>query len=185
MRSSVDPRWGIAIALVLGFAGTGCNDYYRVTMRPVGDGIERELYLASFDSDHKPKAVRLRPDDFDRLTRIYGVRPDSSAPYRAKARFAAIPEDFDNRGFYRLVQTPLGSAGFYLERFGGPSHVSAILARPIEAADSLHRLTRTWFGAELARHRGWPALRSYLDTELRTVLRDYSSAAFEDRKSVV
>src|SRR5262245_4519663 len=194
MRSSVDPRWGIAIAIVMAFAGAGCTQvrhYYRVVMKPVSDGLSRELYAFSIDQNRKPfpwpEAVALDSVVCDRLEQAYGIRPDMQHPYRAGRRFAVIPRDFDNTGFYRVVKSPLGSTGVYLERFGGPEHPSEFLVRPIDAADSLQALTQTWFAAELEDHAGWPGLRSYLDGELRTQLRDLAShgLVFEDDPELV
>jgi hypothetical protein len=193
MHSSVRFHWNPALALGLVLVGTSCTwtqSYYRVDLSPVDVGLERTLsivQLVSDDEDPEPR-VEVQPLDewkqpdwtevADRLERVYRVRPDSLTPYSAKGRFADIPEDLGNWGFYRAYRTPLGWSGLYVERFGGDPHVSATVAHALEVGDSLYDLAHLWLEAELGRQPGWPAARAYLDRELRPLLRNYTAAPY-------
>jgi hypothetical protein len=65
----------------------------------------------------------------------------------------------------------VGRAWFHAERFAGDPDPLARLDSTLIAADSVADILTGWAHSELAREPQWPALRSYMDRDMRRALR--------------
>lgn len=181
----------LAAAFALGASETSCyrdtqsHLTYLIEITPSDSGFERRITIfrtMNADTTQTRIPVVVEREVADRIGRAYGVRPksavaDSLGPdvettFVAHRRFAEIPNDLGNGGMLRHYASPLGRNWSYGERFRGTLVPPADLVASLEAADSTVDMLDGWLESELGRQPGWPELHSYLDVQLRRLLRD-------------
>src|SRR5690606_23609990 len=84
----------------------------------------------------------------------------------------ALPPDLGGSGTYTNIQTVLGEAGFYAERFRGSDAPAEGVARRLRAADQLADLVLGWSKAALGSEPNYSNLHDFLDGDFRKDLRN-------------
>lgn len=184
-------RWmkSLAAFAVIATTCVSCRsgDYvYVVEITPTAKGLNRDLtvfHIKEGDSTKKHVPAPLEQAAADRLARIYGVRPDTLAIYVAHGKFSEIPDDIGNWGTMRRYDSTLGQAWNYTEQFHGDSNPMAGMQAAVSSGDSLVDIGVAWMESELGRHPKWPALRTYLDEDMRRALRNCALRAWRDGSS--
>ncbi|MEX2544470.1 MAG: hypothetical protein WD316_05025 [Phycisphaeraceae bacterium] len=167
---------------MMGFAlATGCEyDAYELTLEPADDGsLQRTLAIrrSVLGADAAPGApppladVGHRPAPLDAavlaaIAERYGQAPPAQPAF--SGRFTnEMPAEMGGHGRYLHLDSPLGSASIYAERFGPATDALTVVDNARAAGDTLAELLETWLARELADADGWPALRDTLRGSLR------------------
>jgi len=158
---------------------TGCpNNNYTVDLTPHGPVIERELTFFCEDGKTTNGQINYQTFSSNELAAINALYPRSSLSNDGQRHFAAgsfsgkLPDDIGGAGYYSNFPSALGSASFYSERFRGDDDQAARLDLRFHAADRLADHFLAWSKLELGSEPGYPNLRRFLDTDLRSDLKN-------------
>jgi hypothetical protein len=173
----------LAFLSVLALFVIGCPyNRYEITMRPRGDAIERELVF--FRQDTQPSSSgdpHYQPFDSNELAAITALYPANGIimnvgeRHTAKGVFAGeLPHDIGGSGHYRRLETSMGAAGFYLERFRGSADPAGVLEKRYQALDQLADLVIGWSYEYFGREANYQELRQFLDQDFRHDLKNFS-----------
>jgi len=167
-------RWFPLVALVA--LAAGCQTrIYQVRLEPTaGDGLLRTLTVWQ-ERSGQTENLRFGDHDLRRLKELYAEQPSAPEDLRQTFRgtFAGrMPADVGGFGTYRRVETPLGTAFWYLERFRGTTDPDGELYDRRAAIDRAVDLAVGWFDLQLkdALHRD--AVHRFLDRDLRQDVRN-------------
>ncbi|MCJ7543130.1 MAG: hypothetical protein MUP47_00960 [Phycisphaerae bacterium] len=163
-------RVGLLAIGVLSFLALGCpHDEYRLEMRPTGDGgIERRITGWCEESDGSETQL-----SSDQLAKLKGLYPNClSGPSEARQRFAgtfttSMPSDIGGTGYHLYIETTLGCASVYSERFHGSDDLFASVDQFQAAADHAADILIGWFDSELGQDTRFPQLREFIDLQFR------------------
>ena len=154
----------------------GCaRNVYEIELDPAGDSLERTLTV-KLQGQSKSDPPNGSEQEARRIAAEYhAAAPGVGNTHVFSGRFAGrMPNDVGGSGTYTHWDTPLGSAGVYVERFRGNDDATAILKRRQAAADRVVELLVAWLAGELAGDPQWPALRQFLQDDFRRDLHNLS-----------
>jgi len=179
---------------LLSLTAISCDyDAYEIKMTPQGDTMVREVAVMRATKDQSPQPAsgpapsapataasapasqpQVSPEALARLTKAYGSegkRVDEKHVFTGRFK-GKMPDDVGNSGTYTVVATEMGTTYVYLERFRGQENPGRNQADMQQAADRVLDLVIGWFESELGKEKDWPALKSYLDRDVRRMHRD-------------
>jgi hypothetical protein len=165
------------LAAVAGLLEAGCVQYmiYDVRLEPKPEGLERTMSAQRSGRDSGPANERPSDAEMERLASLYPERLTKGSEPRQTFRgvFAdKLPADIGGSGSYRKIDTPLGSAYWYTERFRGADDLDAEIYARRAAADRLADLTIGWFDEQMKDSPHHTAVRKFLHQEFRQDLRN-------------
>jgi hypothetical protein len=154
----------------------GCPYYvYEIRMEPQPEGLRRTVTVRH-SGRQSGSGQKLAPDpNVERLAQLYSERLTKGSEERQifRGTFAdKLPADVGGAGTYRRIDTPLGSAYWYTERFRGADDLDAELFARRAAADRLADLTVGWFDEQMRDSPHHAAVRRFLHQEFRQDLRN-------------
>ncbi|HXD00589.1 MAG TPA: hypothetical protein VN048_14700 [Verrucomicrobiae bacterium] len=158
---------------------TGCpRNEYIVELKPHGNAIERTLTYYRVDLGESNNVNGYQPFptvEMGEINSLYpagGVTNDGDR-HTVHGTFAnALPNDVGGVGAYTNVDTSLGSASFYVERFRGNDDLAGIAEKQRKAADRLTDLILGWSKSELGSQPGYGQLAQFLNTDFRRDLKN-------------
>lgn len=170
----------LGVAAVLALTG-GCErGHYDVVMSVEGDNLHRELrYTTSHGENEPPPPVEIQ--EARHLSDVYGVASPNAPPSEIALSgtfTGATPGDVGGTGALQHLQSPLGSAWVYVERFRGSDQPASSLAERQAAADELADIVRDWFRVELRGSADGERVIAFLETDFRTDLRELATYAW-------
>jgi hypothetical protein len=166
---------------------TGCpHNEYTVDLKPHGNSIERTITFYTEDGkDTNSGTPNYQSFPTVELSNIDSLYPsnglsDNGKWHKARGEFTnSLPEDIGGAGSYTNLDTSLGSAGFYVERFRGNDDLDGMTERSYRAADQLADLMLGWSKAELGAQPGYDQLRQFLDVDFRRDLKNATAYWWE------
>jgi len=181
-----------AMAAVGALLLAGCNGYnvYEIRLEPTPDGIQRTFTALREPGDESKRSTsgqstsgpsanenprRLPEAELERLAGLYSERLTKESEDRQSFRgtfHGKLPGDVGGSGTYRRIDTPLGSAHWYQERFRGALDPDAELFARRAAADRLADLAVGWFDEQMKGSTHHAAVRRFLHQEFRQDLRN-------------
>jgi hypothetical protein len=170
----------LGLVLLAAVAGGCARNVYDIELDPAGNTLGRKLTVrqqSRGDSDG-PEAFH---EEVNRIAAEYGAAAPRSAQvhvFRARFFSGKLPNDVGGSGSFSHWDTPLGSASMYIERFRGTDDVVGILRRRQASADRLTDLLVAWLGKELQGDPQWPALKQFLNEDLRHDLQNLAVYAW-------
>lgn len=158
----------------------GCTrNVYDVELAPAGSSLERKLTVKqqNIPESDPPNAFE---NEMRRIAEAYGVAaPTPGKSHVFRGRFTGrMPNDVGGYGTFTRWDTPLGAAAVYIERFRGNDDMVDVMQSRKAVADRVADLLVAWLGAELKAEPEWPALRRFLDENLRRDLQNLSILAW-------
>jgi len=157
----------------LAVTGAGCvllsgclPTYYEVELVPDGGTMHRSI--------ERP----FGPEHYDHVASIYGIEPtaeilasfdkkdDSKHSFSGSFEFA-MPDDNNNSGYLYHCDSPLGSASWYTERFGGHDQIATTLENQKTAVNRMWDLWLVVLEALVGAEPEFDELRSFLDLTMR------------------
>ncbi len=171
---------------------SGCpHNHYRVTMKTLGDAMERTVvFYRSDESNPKARGPEFMvPFDADETASIAAFYPEESLTndgdrHTVAGEFAGpLPGDVGGSGWYRNLSTSMGAAGFYMERFRGNDDIAGMIMERFRAADQIADLVIGWSRELFISEPGYSLLHRFLDQEFRQDLKNYSFYSWMDEGS--
>jgi hypothetical protein len=165
----------------------GCNGYnvYEIRLEPTPDGIQRTFTGLREPGNEPKRSTTGRPAkenprqlpeaELERLAGLYTERLTKGGEDRQSFRgtfHGKLPGDVGGTGTYRRIDTPLGSAHWYQERFRGALDPDAELFARRAAADRLADLAVGWFDEQMKGSPHHAAVRRFLHQDFRQDLRN-------------
>ena len=164
------------VVLALLVSVVGCSRArYQIRMTPTDEGFERELVCWE-ENAGEPREPR--PLDSTQLLKIedyYADPPEADEQGRATFRGqfeTATPKDVGGAGRLERIETSLGTAWTYVERFRGDDDLEGELTARRVAADQLADLTLGWLEVEFGEEPKYPRLKRFVDEDLRKDLKN-------------
>ncbi len=162
----------LAGGLVFLFGNTECNyNQYDIEMTPEGKEVLRTLTCTRHGSEAgKPVLLPFDPREIDRIAGLYAERLKEKDDMRYTFRdkfLLSTPQDVGGAGRYLRVDSLMGSAAVYTERFRGDDDQAGQLQRSLRGVDRLVDILKGWFTAELEGHPGLTRLLGFCDQRLR------------------
>ncbi len=161
----------LVAAAMAGLLG-GCEyDEYEIQLTPRGQEIRREITAWHVGSGKgKLRAVRLPDGKLAAIAKFYEKR--LSRPQEAKQAFvgtfaARTPNDVGGAGSYTRLDSQMGHACVYVERFRGRDEQASMVEDAMKKADKTVDLLVGWLESELAGEEGLKKLREFMDRDLR------------------
>ncbi|MCE9604548.1 MAG: hypothetical protein K8U03_06535 [Planctomycetia bacterium] len=171
---------------VLILSAVGCErDVYDLRLEPADKGLVRTLTVwreseapaaSTAPENVKPNKPH-KPEQLKRLGELYPERVTGDADIRQTFRGTftkKMPVDFGGSGTYEMLDSPLGSAHWYLERFRGNDDLDGQLYDRRTAADRVTDLTVAWFDERLKDSQHREPVHRLLHQEFRQDLRNIS-----------
>ncbi len=188
---SVGAWLGMLVALS---GNTECTkNHYEIEMKAEGETLRRKLVC---HRQGDKEAVEFPKAELDKIAGLYAEKLPTPEPHThafSGSFKGKTPDDVGGFGRYLTMKTRMGTGSGYMERFRGHDKVGRQLAGMFLAADRLTDLLIGWAGWNLQEEPGFPALREFLDKDLRgdlkdllvylstgIVLEDYIDDAFEE-----
>ena len=190
------------VALVFGAVVglCGCEWFeYDIELAPEGQELQRTLTVTQHgepnwemvgppdesllirEQSNKEAATQpdetMSPTELEILTKAYGKAPSEKPGlvWTISGRFTGpMPQDVGGHGSYIPLQTAMGTARAYIERFRGDDDLHGQLERRLEAADKLAALIAGWLSAETKDVPGSQKLRAFLDGPFRKDVKNLS-----------
>lgn len=155
----------------------GCTGYnrYEIELVPTRGGIERTLTCWRLPDRNDGPAFPATE-----LVRIAALYPERLTPVDARRhRFRGVfeqemPADVGGAGTYTRLETSLGYAAAYVERFRGDLDLDAALYDRRRNTDRAADLIVGWFEQQLSGSPHWPQVQRFLHQEFRQDLRNLS-----------
>jgi len=182
------PRRFIVAALLIAplvVVAAGCPRLnFEVRLEPNDRGLQRTLtvWLDGVKKGTSPQNVRPDQPPQDELTRrlveLFPERLTTDADLRQSFRgtFAdKMPADVGGSGRYEAIESPLGTAYWYVERFRGSDDFDAQLYDRRASADRLTDLVVGWFDLELKGSPHKDAAHRWLHQDFRQDLRNVTA----------
>lgn len=166
-------RMAAVAAMVLFLSGCP-HDVYEIQLTPKGPDVERKLTAWHTGGD-KNEDRRLSDERLAELAPLYEKRlsdPDDVLQTFVGTFRDRMPSDVGGAGFYAHYASEMGTSGAYTERFRGDDNQAAVIEDMMAYVDRMVGHLIGWFDSELAGQEGWPALRTFFDTSLRTDLKN-------------
>jgi hypothetical protein len=158
---------------------TGCpRNEYIVELKPHGNSIERILTYYRVDVGESNNVNGYQPFPTIEMGEINSLYPASDITndgdrHTVHGVFTnALPNDVGGVGAYTNVNTSLGSASFYVERFRGNDDLAGINEKHLKAADHLADLMLGWSKSELGSQPGYDKLAQFLNVDFRRDLKN-------------
>ncbi len=147
----------------------GCSSatVYQLAVSPDGEGMRRELVVTNGGELE------------EMLGTIFPAPVVEEGVSRYSGSFDAVPADVGGSGTWRRVTSPMGSVYLYAERFRGDDDLVGQVEARLLATDRLADLLIVWFESDLSGDPGWPALRGFMDTQLRHDMKNLSLYVLE------
>lgn len=165
-------------ALAVALAGCPEYDKYQIELKPDGKALARKLTCWRERAQNGKASPRaFSADTLAKIEKVYGQKPVEDGPqhYRFEERFAGrMPQDVGGSGNYIAIESPLGAASVYMERFRGDDDLVAKFERLAAATNRLTDILLGWFETQMRDDANWPKVRQVLDVEFR---RDLHNAA--------
>ncbi len=165
-------------ALLAVLAGClGQHDCYQLEIKPEGERFRRTLtcwrvsgntVISSLSADRRAAIAALYPKN---ETAKGGKKNIFKSTFTGHFT-GSTPADVGGAGSLVRFASPLGDAWSYVERFRGNDATASELAKRREAADKLTDLLVGWATAEVGQDPRFPALKTFLDRDLRRDLRN-------------
>jgi hypothetical protein len=172
-------------AVLAGFLG-GCEyDEYEIELTPRGQEIRREITAWHVGSqDGATKAVRLSDEKLAAIAKLYEKR--LTRPHEVKQLFvgtfrARTPSDVGGAGFYTRLDSRMGYACAYVERFRGRDEQAGMVQEAMTKVDKTVDLLVGWLGSQLSGEEGFGRLREFVDKDLRLDLKNFVVYAWMSR----
>lgn len=162
----------LCAALALCVWLTACGPtWYSIILTPDGPVMERKI------------SQYFGPEELERVALLYSQEIDAGtlAKFEDNSRqknsltgtFGAdMPADSHNSGTYLYCDSPLGSAAVYTERFGGRHDLATMLREQEQAFNLFWDIVLLHLDALVGDSPDYAALRSFLDTTMRTDMWD-------------
>jgi hypothetical protein len=142
------------LAVLLAGLAISCDfNEYNIVMTPQGRGVQREITVGRTSGGSQPSYTELPPEEIALVGQAYGASQPASKPGQTRfvGRFAgSLPSDVGGSGSVLNIETTLGSAFFYVERFRGNPDVDGELQRRLKAADRLSEILLAFVRRELS-----------------------------------
>jgi hypothetical protein len=165
---------------------TGCpRNEYLVELKPHGNSIERTLTYYRVDVGESNNINSYQPFPTVEMSGINSLYPAADITndgdrHTVHGVFTnALPNDVGGVGAYTNVNTSLGSASFYVERFRGNDDLAGITEKHLKAADHLADLMLGWSKSELGSQPGYDKLAQFLDVDFRRDLKNLGAYWWE------
>lgn len=168
------PACGMAVLLAW---TAGCaRHHFELELRPQGAVLDRTLVFA-VDSNAQVRPGSDEAIVLRRLQDVYRQEPatvvDRHRRHAFQGRFeGATPPDVGGAGSLTHFTSPLGSATFYVERFGGLDDVDVQLADLRRGADRLVDLLLGWIQLEMADDPHYEQVRQAIHQDVRQDVRN-------------
>ncbi len=160
------------------------EDEYRIEMRPCGEGLERKLTVTRYEHVTGPDGVtekvykNVPEGTLAAISKLYPKRLDTSNPkiHSFIGTFTErMPNDVGGAGTYECLQTPMGSAFLYVERFRGNDQPGETLQETFRSADRLTDMLIGWLKSEFGGYKEFPKLRRFMDQDFRNDIKNLST----------
>jgi hypothetical protein len=172
------------VLLAVLLAGCPRNEYI-VELKPHGNTIERTLTYYRVDVGESNNVNGYQPfptvemGDINSLYPPDGITNDGDRHTVHGVFTNALPNDVGGVSAYTNVDTSLGSAGFYVERFRGNDDLAGITEKHTKAADNLTDLILGWSKSELGSQPGYDKLAQFLNVDFRRDLKNLGAYWWE------
>jgi hypothetical protein len=175
----------LAAAVVAALLG-GCDyDVYEIEMSPRGGAIRRTLtawHVAQ--GDKKTNVQKLAEEKLAALAKLYDKR--LTGPEESKQAFAGTfggrtPDDVGGAGYYNRLDSRMGHASIYSERFRGRDDQASVIEEGLKKIDKAVDHLIKWLESELAGEKGFRELRKFLDEDFRRDVKNFFVYAWMGR----
>ena len=172
-------KYLLALLVLLATILCSCEeDEYLIEMRPSGQGLERKLTVGRYDQSKGKKVYsHFPPKTLAAIAELYPTQLKTSNPkiHGFMGTFVErTPNDVGGAGTYKRLQTAIGSAFIYVERFRGNDQPSEVLAEMSRSAERLTKLLTGWLKSEFGQHKEFPKIRRFIDEDLRKDIKNLS-----------
>ncbi|MGB2819456.1 MAG: hypothetical protein WBF17_00640, partial [Phycisphaerae bacterium] len=149
-------------AVLAGLLG-GCeHDEYEIEVTPRGQEIRREITAWHVGSkDGNTQATGLFDEKLASIAKLYDkrlTRPDEAKQTFVGTFRARTPNDVGGAGFYRRLDSQMGHACAYVERFRGHDEQAGLMEEEMRKVDKSVDLLVKWLESELAGEEGFKKL---------------------------
>ena len=164
----------------------GCeNNVYELELRPEAEGLQRKLTVYRKRTvNNGQQIVALDAEELKRVAAAHS-QEISAQEIQAEKRHTfeslitgAMPNDIGGNGSYMRWTTSLGSMTTYLERFRGRDDPAQLVTDRLAGVDEVIEHLLGWADLELGGDPHLPAVREFIDGELRRDLRNLSVYAW-------
>lgn len=169
---------GCIVGLGLCALNCGCVEYnrYEIEMVPTSGGLERTL--TCWRLPDRKDGPAFPAAELERISALYPER--LARPEERRHRFrgvfgAELPADVGGTGSYARLETSLGYAAIYTERFRGDIQLDAALYDRRGNTDRAVDLIVGWFEQQMAGSPYWEQAQRFLHQEFRQDLRNLST----------
>jgi hypothetical protein len=160
----------IAVLMVLCVCLTvSCDkNKYKISMKPQGDSIEREVICWRESDDGKIQEFpQARLDQISHAYKV-PVTKTQAKKYEFTGTFTEkMPDDIGGVGIYLHTQAPMGESFFYSERFRGNDDLQKGLDQRRRAVNELVDIIIGWFQSEMRWEWNFGKLKSFLNKDFR------------------
>ncbi len=170
-------RWTfLGLLTVACAAASGCShNHYQVRMTPKDGGFERTITFWQEDGSDTSKRGPANDEEQARIQKCYDgtakVGDQGERTFHGSFE-QETPGDIGGAGRLERLETSLGTAWFYVERFRGNDDPAGELAHRQEAIDKAVDLLLGWLEKELGSEPGYPRLRTFVDEQFRHDLKN-------------
>jgi hypothetical protein len=185
-------RLALLLAAAAALLPAGCVHYmvYEIRLEPRPEGLQRMLSAERIGNQRSSTGKNPPDAEMERLASLYSERLTTGSEPKQTFRglFAEkLPADVGGAGSYRRIDTPLGSACWYTERFRGADDLDAEHYARRAAADRLADLAVGWFDEQMKDSPHHAAVRKFLHQDFRQDLRNvvaYLGDTFQPKEPV-
>ena len=161
------------LAAILLLAPIGCDHKeYTVELTPQGHSIDRTLTAMIISDDgSKPFPAEETAAFADLYSEALETENDQTVSFQG--RFTReMPDDIGGEGNYIVYETVLGDGVVYSEQFRGSDEPARFFGEYFAWADQVVDILIGWLETELGDTAGWDEFETFLDTDIRSDLKD-------------
>jgi hypothetical protein len=161
----------LACVLLAGLIGCD-HEEYEIELAPQGASMHRFLTAkhvplngdSTFPAAKATALARIYPEQLE-------TEDDRTVAFRGEF-VEQMPNDIGGKGEYVVYETAFGNAYAYSEQFRGEDKPSLFLEAYFEWSDQTVDILKGWLETELGETAGWEKFESFLDTHVRSDLKD-------------